>query len=76
MATYAIGWIVPAPRPWTKRAATRKGMVGARPPARRPMANSPRPAANGTARPPRSIAPPTTTIPMSEPRKNAEKTQP
>ncbi len=32
MATYAIGWIVPAPRPWTKRAATRKGMVGARPP--------------------------------------------
>ena len=33
-------------------------------------------AANGTASPPRSIAPPTTTMPMSEPRKNAEKTQP
>ena len=40
------------------------------------MANSPSPIANGTARPPRSIAPPTTTMPISEPRKNAEKTQP
>ena len=48
-------------------------------PARRPAARcrtARGQAANGKASPRRSIAPPTMTIPISEPRKNAEKTQP
>ena len=49
---------------------------GARPPISRPIANSPRPSANGRPSPPRSMTPPTTAMPISEPRKNAVKTQP
>ena len=41
----------PAPRPWTKRAATRTSIDGARPPTSRPIANRPRPAANGHRQP-------------------------
>ena len=76
IATYAMGGIVPAPRPWMKRAAMSTGMLGARPPISRPIPNSASPSANGRPRAPRSTVPPTTAIPISEPRKNAEKTQP
>ena len=66
----------PRQGPGGTRAAIRTGIDGARPPMSRPIANRPSPSTNGIARPRRSIAPPTTTIPTSEPRKNAEKTQP
>ena len=41
-----------------------------------PIPNSASPRANGRPRAPRSTVPPTTAIPIREPRKNAEKTQP
>ena len=51
-------------------------MAGAIPSISRPIAKRASPATNGRTRPPRSISPPTTTIPTSDPRKKAEKTQP
>ena len=54
------------------RATTRIGIVGAKPPSARPMANSPSPAANGRQSGIRSRAPPVTTIPTRLPRKKAE----
>ena len=58
------------------RAPTSTSIDGASPPTIRPMTNSPIPAANGAPRPRRSMIPPTTTMPMSEPMMNAVKTQP
>ena len=76
IATYAIGGTVPAPRPWRNRAPTRISIVGARPPMIRPIAKSPMPAANGPPSPRRSMSPPTSTIPISEPSMKAVNTQP
>ena len=72
MAVYAVGPTEPAPSPWTKRASTRNGIVGASPPMARPRANKPSPTANGRQSGIRSRAPPVTTMPISEPRKKAE----
>ena len=76
MATYAVGGMAPAPRPWRNRPATSTSIDGARPPMTRPSANRTRPNTNGLARPARSMSPPTTTIPTRSPRKNAENAQP
>ena len=51
-------------------------MLGASPPISRPIPKRARPSANGRPSAPRSTVPPTTAIPIREPRKNAEKTQP
>ena len=77
IATYAMGGIAPAPKPCTKRpddedrhrrreAADHAGRCAKRP----------RPPTNGTTSPSRSIRPPTTAMPRSDARRNAEKTQP
>ena len=76
IATYAVGGIAPAPRPWRKRPPTSTAIVGARPHTTRPRANSASPPTNGRASPARSMSPPATTMPTRSPRKNAENAQP
>ena len=58
------------------RAPISIGIESARPPMSRPMAKSPSPMASGRPRPPWLMTPPTTAMPISEPRKNEVKTQP
>src|SRR5512146_2410262 len=54
----------------------RNGIDGARPARSRPSAKRARPPTNGRTTPSRSMSPPTTTIPNSDPTRNAEKTRP
>ena len=76
IATYAIGGMAPPPMPWIRRAAMSMGIDVAAPASISPIVNSASPMTNGSRTPRRSIRLPATTIPTSDPTRNAENTRP
>src|SRR4051794_2054162 len=62
--------------PWIRRAPMSIGIDTAAPPSARPIAKSASPSRNGATTPRRSMRLPATTIPTSEPTRNAENTRP
>ena len=76
IATYAMGGIAPAPKPWMNRPTTSTGIVGASPRSARPTANRPSPTTNGTTGRHGRSARRRRRCRAATPSRNAENTQP